>query len=129
MITSAKLLFFCGLSSPQAENLPIFNVLKGITRFQRGENKGRELCADILGLDSRSLFLHIIIYYRPSVVAVFLLLHKNTRQLEIQRLPGMNAAKIGIISESCKYFAIFFVLMCPCVAFYFDFEDLGTKST
>ena len=52
MITSAKLLFFRELSSPQAENLPIFNVLKGITRFQRGENKGRELCADILGLGS-----------------------------------------------------------------------------
>ena len=29
---------------------------------------------------------------------------KNTRQLEIQRLPGMNDAKIGIYFESCKYF-------------------------
>ena len=28
---------------------------------------------------------------------------KNTRQLEIQRLPGMNAAKIDIISIPCKY--------------------------
>jgi len=39
-------------------------------------------------------------------------INKNTRQLEFQRLPGMNAAKIGIISESCKYFALFF---CFCV--------------
>lgn len=28
---------------------------------------------------------------------------KNTRQLGIQRLPGMNAAKIGIYFELCKY--------------------------
>ena len=42
MITSAKLLFFRELSSPQTENLPIFNVLKGILRFQRGENKERD---------------------------------------------------------------------------------------
>ena len=73
---------------------------------------------------------------QPLLVGVELLvifhhiaINKNTRQLEIQRLPGMNAAKIGIISESCKYFAMFFVFVCSCVAFYFDFEDLRTKST
>ena len=31
------------------------------------------LFADILGLGSRSLYLYIILYYRPSVVAVFFL--------------------------------------------------------
>ena len=29
---------------------------------------------------------------------------KQTRQLEIQRLPGINVAKICIISEYCKFF-------------------------
>ena len=34
--------------------------------------------ADILGLVSRFLLLHIIIYYRPSVVAVFF--HPSTAE-------------------------------------------------
>ena len=56
----------------------------------------------LVGVELLVIFHHIAI-------------NKNTRQLEIQRLPGMNAAKIGIISESCKYFAMFFcfcVLLC-----------------
>jgi len=34
-------------------------------------------------------------------------LKKQTRQLENQRLPGINNAKIGIFSEFCKYFETF----------------------
>ena len=57
-------------------------------------------------------------------------INKNTRQLEIQRLPGMNIASLGIISKSCKYFAIYFCFfVCSYVTYYFDFEDLVTKST
>ena len=80
MITSAKLLFFRELSSPQTENLPIFNVLKGITWFQRGENKGREpsptSSALVLRLVKRQVDYPLLVsphyyMYRPSVVAVF----------------------------------------------------------
>ena len=39
-------------------------------------------------------------------------INKNTRQLEIQRLPGMNTANLGIISKSCKYFAMYFCFLC-----------------
>jgi hypothetical protein len=42
-------------------------------------------------------------------------INKNTLQLEIQRLPGMNAVKLGIISESCKYFAMYFCFLCALV--------------
>ena len=38
-------------------------------------------------------------------------INKNTRQLEIQRLPGMNTANLGIISKSCKYFAMYFCFL------------------
>jgi hypothetical protein len=52
-----------------------------------------------------------------EVLVIFhhIAINKNTRQLEIQRLPGMNAAKIGIISESCKYFAMYFCFLCALV--------------
>ena len=36
-------------------------------------------------------------YSRGTIVYI-----KNTRQLEIQRLPGMNGAKVGIIPNLCK---------------------------
>ena len=62
------------------------------------------------------------LHVQPLLVGVELLvifhhiaINKNTRQLEIQRLPRMNAAKIGIISESCKYFAMYFCFLCALV--------------
>ena len=49
--------------------------LKG-GKFDNSNRKCQaETNSDILGLGSRSLFLHIIIYYRPSVVAAFFRIH------------------------------------------------------
>ena len=39
-------------------------------------------------------------------------INNNTRQLEIPRLRGMNAANLGIISKSCKYFSMYFCFLC-----------------
>ena len=51
---------------------------------------------------------------RPANIACYLSPYRykqNTRQLEIQRLPGMNTANLGIISKSCKYFAMYFCFL------------------
>ena len=61
--------------------------LKG-GKFDNSNRKCQaETNSDILGLGSRSLFLHIIIYYRPSVVAVSFHLTKwFTRYKEVKEL-------------------------------------------
>lgn len=43
------------------------------------------------------------------LVSYFVYKKKQTRQLEKQRLPGINAAKVRIISESCMRKAIIFI--------------------
>ena len=56
------------------------------------------------GLGNSKITLLVIFYH--------IAINKNTRQLEIQRLPGMNTANLGIISKSCKYFAMYFCFLC-----------------
>ena len=47
--------------------------------IRKVEKQRAGICANIYGLGSRPLFLHIIISYRPSVVAVFFeTIHRNS---------------------------------------------------